>query len=260
MQHGGFQLDPHGGVFAERLCTWRSFNSVNPLNKMQINADLSKRAVADSRMLPWVPSPLAGVHRRMLERDGGEVARATSIVRYAANSSFTAHSHAKGEEFLVLKGIFSDESGDFTQGMYVRNPPSSKHTPSSAAGCVILVKLRQMQPEDTEFVRIDTQQDSSWTNSLNGEMTLQLYCGHGEKVHMLRWSTGMEFPDQSFDGGAEYFVIQGCFRDEDGTYGAGAWLRLPPGSRQSIQVQKESVVFRKTGHLRSVNMSVHPAG
>ena len=90
---------------------------------MNVNADLSQRAVVDSEQLPWVDSPLKGVQRRMLERDGDEVARATSIVRYAPESAFSAHSHGAGEEFLVLEGVFSDEHGDFGPGMYVRNPP-----------------------------------------------------------------------------------------------------------------------------------------
>ena len=65
----------------------------------------------------------------MLDRIGDEVARATSIVRYAPGSSFARHEHAKGEEFLVLEGIFSDDSGDYPAGFYVRNPPGSGHTP-----------------------------------------------------------------------------------------------------------------------------------
>jgi anti-sigma factor ChrR (cupin superfamily) len=216
---------------------------------VNINADLTKRAFVDSRTLPWVPSPLGGVDRRMLERDGGEVARATSIVRFAPNSSFSAHSHAKGEEFLVLDGIFSDESGDFGRGMYVRNPPSSKHTPSTTGGCQIFVKLRQMQPEDTSFVRIDTAQESSWENVRNGEQILPLYSGFGEEVHMLRWGAGAEFPEQVYENGAEFFVVRGGFADTGGSYGEGAWLRLPVGSRQAIQVHKETVIYRKTGHL-----------
>ena len=76
---------------------------------MQIHADLSKRAVVNSNDLSWVNSPLPGVQRRMLERDGEEVARATTIVRYAPDSYFNAHTHTGGEEYLVLDGIFSDE-------------------------------------------------------------------------------------------------------------------------------------------------------
>ena len=72
--------------------------------------------------------------RRMLERDGEEVARATSVVRYAPNSSFDPHTHGGGEEFFVLDGVFSDEHGDFGPGTYVRNPPGSRHTPRQRQG------------------------------------------------------------------------------------------------------------------------------
>ena len=48
---------------------------------MKVNADFSLRAAVHAAGLPWVPSPMAGVDRRMLDRIGDEVARATSIVR-----------------------------------------------------------------------------------------------------------------------------------------------------------------------------------
>ena len=51
---------------------------------MEINADFSQRVVVHAARLPWVPSPMAGVERRMLDRIGDEVARATSIVRQPA--------------------------------------------------------------------------------------------------------------------------------------------------------------------------------
>ena len=60
---------------------------------MKINADLSKRAAVGSADLPWVPSPLPGVERRMLERNGEEVARVTSVVKYAPGSHFSEHTH-----------------------------------------------------------------------------------------------------------------------------------------------------------------------
>lgn len=83
---------------------------------MQINADLTRPAIVDSTTLDWVPSPIAGIERRMLERDGAEVARATSLVRYAPGTAFSPHRHDAGEEFLVLDGVFSDETGDFPEG------------------------------------------------------------------------------------------------------------------------------------------------
>ena len=91
-----------------------------------------------------LPPPIPGVERRLLERVGEEVARATSLVRYAPGSSFSPHSHDGGEEFLVMDGVFTDEEmGDFPAGYYVRNPVGSSHTPSSEEGCIIFVKLWQ---------------------------------------------------------------------------------------------------------------------
>src|SRR5210317_2073117 len=123
---------------------------------MQLHADLTQRAVVQSTALDWIPSPMPGVDRRMLDRNGAEVARATSIVRYAPESFFSAHSHGGGEEFFVLDGVFSDENGDYTKGMYVRNPVGSRHTPFSKEGGTIFVKLHQFDPDDQASVRIDT--------------------------------------------------------------------------------------------------------
>ena len=78
---------------------------------MNINADFSQRVVMHGATMPWVDSPIAGVQRRMLDRIGDEVARATTIVRYAPGSQFTAHTHGGGEEFIVLDGVFQDEHG-----------------------------------------------------------------------------------------------------------------------------------------------------
>ena len=101
---------------------------------MDLNADFTKRVVVHAATLDWKPSPMPGVERRMLYRIGEEVARATSIVRYAPESQFSPHVHGGGEEFLVLEGVFQDEHGDFPEGSYVRNPPQSRHTPGRAVG------------------------------------------------------------------------------------------------------------------------------
>ena len=74
--------------------------------------------------------------------------RATTIVRYAPNSHFSKHSHTGGEEFIVLDGIFQDEHGDYSAGTYVRNPPTTSHTPRSDQGCIIFVKLWQFDMQD----------------------------------------------------------------------------------------------------------------
>ena len=74
---------------------------------MQLNTDFSQRCVVNTHALPWQASPSPLVERRLIERDGGEQARATSIVRYAPGAAFPAHRHDLGEEILVLEGLFT---------------------------------------------------------------------------------------------------------------------------------------------------------
>lgn len=216
---------------------------------MKIHADLSRRAVVHSEALAWQPSPLPGVERRMLERDGDEVARATSIVRYAPGSSFSPHSHGAGEEFLVLDGVFSDETGDFPAGMYVRNPPGSSHTPSSATGCTILVKLRQIPEQDRDYVRRNIRDSQQWRGNGDSESILDLHRTEHEYVRVVHWPENTELDAGTFPGGAEYFVLEGSFEDENGRYTRGSWLRLPAGSRHTVASRDGCTCYLKTGHL-----------
>ena len=119
---------------------------------MELHTDFSQRVILHTEQMPWLPSPAAGVERRQLDRQGEEVARATSIVRYASGSYFAAHTHGGGEEIFVLEGVFSDEHGHYPPGSYLRNPPGTTHTPFSEPGCVIFVKLWQFNPGDAQSV------------------------------------------------------------------------------------------------------------
>ena len=145
-----------------------------------LHADFSRRVVIATDSLPWIASPQQGVERRPLDRIGGEVARATSLVRYAPRSMFPPHEHALGEEFLVLEGIFSDEQGDYPAGTYVRNPPGSRHSPRTAPGCIILVKLRQMELTETQRTIVDTSRAHWGRGDAEGHARLALYAGGPE--------------------------------------------------------------------------------
>ncbi len=216
---------------------------------MKINADLTERAVVQTNELPWVDSPMPGVQRRMIERDGKEVARATSLVRYAPGSYFSAHTHGGGEEFLVLEGVFSDEHGDFGPGSYVRNPVGSSHTPHSKDGATILVKLWQMQPEDQQQVTIDIHQ-AEWTPGLvPGLQVLPLHSYGTEQVALVKWAPGTQFQQHRHWGGEEIFVLEGVFADEQGMYPSGTWLRNPPGSVHTPFSDEGCLIYVKTGHL-----------
>ncbi len=216
---------------------------------MKLHADLRLPATVASAELAWTPSPLPGVERRLLERDGEEAARATSVVRYAPGSAFSPHTHGAGEEFLVLEGVFSDETGDFPAGFYVRNPPDSRHTPSSAPGATIFVKLRQMPPQEAEAVRIDTRDPALWRETGDGVAEAVLFAAPWEEAALVRLPPGHEGAPRAWPGGVEIFVIAGEIAVEGRRLAAGTWLRRPPGTTLGLSSGPGARLYRKSGHL-----------
>ena len=214
---------------------------------MRVNADFAKRALVIPQDSDWLRSPESGVDRIMLDRIGDEVARATSIVRYAAGSSFARHEHAMGEEFLVLDGVFSDDHGDYPPGHYVRNPPGSGHSPYSKDGCRILVKLRQFDAEDLTRVVIDTHEAGLWRSG-DGAAFLPLHNFGDERVWMVRLAAGNRYPVAGDSPGTEIFVVSGTVRDDDDRLPAESWLRLPAGQAADLEARDDSVLWIKSGH------------
>lgn len=218
---------------------------------MHINADLSQRIVIPTSELAWQRSPVAGVERKYLDRIGDEVARASSIVKYSPDAVFTEHAHSGGEEILVLEGTFSDESGDYSSGMYLRNPPNSKHTPHSKNGCTLFVKLRQFHPDDRAVVRINTSEAPWYPGLVRGLSVLPLYEFDGVGTALVHWAPNTVFNPHVHPGGEEIFVLKGLFCDEHGTYSAGTWIRSPRYSKHAPFTQSEgALIYVKTGHLQ----------
>ncbi len=217
-----------------------------------INADFTRRIVVATNDLPWTPSPQAGVERRFLDRIGGEVARATSLVRYAPCSIFPSHSHGLGEEFLVLEGVFSDEHGDYPVGTYVRNPPGSSHAPRTGPGCTILVKLRQMPTSESRRVVVDTAAAPWRRSNVEGHDRQLLYASveTGEMVTLEKLAAGAALPSTRVDGGEEIFLLTGTLADDYGRYRAGTWIRNPAGAGSRFESPEGAVYWAKRGHLR----------
>lgn len=220
---------------------------------MELNADFSKRAVVHAAQIPWKASPMPGVDRRMLDRLGDEVARATSIVRYAPGSAFSPHVHTGGEEFLVLDGIFQDEHGDFPPGTYVRNPPETSHTPASAPGCTIFVKLWQFDMADRTQLRIDTN-SATFDPDPNraGVEVMPLFKDGNEDVLLERWQPGAEVALDA-PGGMEVLVLDGGFSENGEELGQHSWLRLPTDDKITVKAGPDGTrVWIKRDHLRQL--------
>jgi anti-sigma factor ChrR (cupin superfamily) len=216
-----------------------------------VNGDRSLLACVHDIDNPWRTSPHEGVTRKLLERFGGEVALATSIVRYAPRSSFSAHRHDMGEEFLVLSGTFSDEHGDYGAGAYVRNPPGSRHRPFSKEGCTIFVKLRQMTAADS-LRSVLLPREMAWEDaSTRGCERAVLHARGRETVHMVRLEAGCTIPARRCEGGEEIFVVEGSLQ-----VGAGplkldrwGWRRCAEGEHPALATETGALLWTKHGHL-----------
>ena len=218
---------------------------------LQLNVDFTQRVVIRPNDHQWIASPSKGVERVLLDRQGAEVARATSLVQYEPNSSFPSHTHDGGEEILVLSGLFTDEHGAYHAGTYIRNPIGTNHTPKAGEkGAKLFVKLHQMSVDDTERKVINTQ-DSEWYQGLvEGLKVLPLHEHGTEHAALVRWSPNTQFNPHRHWGGEEILVLEGTFYDEHGSYPAGSWLRSPHLSQhQPFTMSDGALIWVKTGHL-----------
>ena len=218
---------------------------------MRINADFDERVVIRPADYRWVNSPTPGVERMMLDRIGGEVARATSLVRYAPNSRFPAHTHGGGEEIYVLAGEFADDRGRYPVGTYIRNPIGTSHAPQvGPQGATIFVKLHQFDAGDLAQKAIDTMHESWLPGLIEGLQVMPLHEHGGEHVALVRWAPSTTFQTHTHWGGEEILVIEGTFYDERGEYPAGSWIRNPHRRRHAPYTKGDgTLIYVKVGHL-----------
>lgn len=218
---------------------------------MEINADFSQRSLLHTTEIEWQDSPMKGVRRRVLDRIGNEVARATTVVSYAPNSHFSSHVHTGGEEFIVLEGVFQDEHADYPAGSYVRNPPESSHTPRSDNGCIIFVKLWQFDLADRQHVvanmnEVELQPDVNRP----GVQFNTLFEDSRETVRVEHWEAGASVTLDT-RGGAELLVLDGAFTQSGDIVDELSWLRIPMNADfQAMPGANGARVWIKTGHLR----------
>ncbi len=213
-----------------------------------LNTDFFKRVVIDTHKMAWTGSPAEGVSRKPLAREQQETGHATSIVRYAKGAKFNHHPHPLGEEILVLAGVFSDETGDYPAGSYIRNPPGSGHAPYSVEGCTLFVKLHQFAEHDLAQFVIDSHQ-AVWQENADGVKVLPLHSFELEQVALVKWPAQLQLPTHQHIGGEEVLVLSGGFKDELGDYSEGTWIRSPHLSQHTPYTERDTLLWVKTGHL-----------
>lgn len=218
----------------------------------ELNSDFSIRVAVQTEKLEWQKSPAPGVLRKRLELTGTKNPRLTTLVKFAAGSSFEEHGHDGGEEFLVLDGVFSDASGNYGSGFYVRNPAGTSHQPYTEEGCTILVKLRQFQHLDRKQLSIATHNGSvRWQRfGQPGVKRIDLHQFADEQVSMYQINPECWLADKRYLNGVEIFVCEGNISDGDQIHQKGSWLRYPPRSKLKILSPEGARIYLKQPSLQ----------
>ncbi|CAN5784147.1 cupin domain-containing protein [soil metagenome] len=222
-----------------------------------LNQDFARRVVVLPSEWVWTPSPAPGVSRMRLERNGGELARATSLVRFEPGALFPTHEHGGGEELLVVEGSTSDEHGEYLAGDYVRSPPGSRHSlRAGEQGATLFVKLRYFAPTDLLPLCVRTRSAPWRPGVVPGLSVLPLHEHEAVSTALVRWAPDTRFALHRHGGGEEIFVIEGTFHDEHGVYPKGSWLRSPHLSAHApFTADDGATIFVKVGHVAALAAS-----
>jgi quercetin dioxygenase-like cupin family protein len=190
----------------------------------------------------FIASPAVGVERMPLFRIGRETARATSLVRYAPGSVFAEHQHPFGEEFLVLDGEFADGAGRYPAFTWVHNPHGSAHSPRSDSGCLLFVRLRQMQPDDS--VQRVLRLEESFPETGMHEQLLHR-CGD-ETVVWVRAAAQVRLARNANFHAQEALIVRGRVEwqtDQVRTLEPHSWIRVPPGCPLRLTTLEPSLIY-----------------
>lgn len=102
---------------------------------------LDRQQVAiDTNAMNWEPGEIEGIEVKPLYSQPGYL-DSMSLERWSAGFSISERSYADGAELFVLKGQFHDDAGEHPAGTWMRFPKGAAHSPETAAGCTIYLKL-----------------------------------------------------------------------------------------------------------------------
>lgn len=228
----------------------------NQYAQSSINGNLSDSVVVHTSKMKWMVSPSSTVWRKRLHLVGAaESGQVTSLVRFDPNSSFPVHDHPDGEEIFVLDGEFCDDQGDWGAGSYMLNPEGFRHQPYSRRGCVLFVKLRQYLGRNRDHVTLRTGAVDWQPSQYPGISEKILYSdtAYTESMQLECWQPGLASIERSYPDGAEFFVLEGGFSDQQQNFGKGDWIRLPAFTEHLVQSTSGCVLYVKLNAVSQLN-------
>jgi len=207
----------------------------------------SDRLLFETKKMPWVvASP--GVEVKRLSPTDEKDRHTTTMIRLAPGATLSHPPDGSGREVIVLEGDWITEAGALHAEAYSRQPTNRVGSSSTEHGCTLFVEDGPFAIHDQEVVhsRIN---ELTWVPG-NGNLKVKpLHSYETTGAALVLWPAGERFVPHQHWGGEEILVLSGTFIDEHGRYPVGTWLRSPHMSSHHPFVEKETVIFVKTGHL-----------
>ncbi len=221
-----------------------------------VHDDFDQRIVIKPKDDSWTSLSIPGIEHITLDRIGGHLNCATTLVRYTQDCEIPENSHTGGLEIFVLDGMFSDEHGEYSTGAYVRIPNSTCSTRRVATkGSLLFMKFYPLSKNDKQRTVIDTKKATWRPGVVEGLQVMPLHEFGGEHVALVRWAPHTQFNLHSHRGGEEILVLKGVFHDEYDQYPTGTWIRSPHLSRHTPFTKEEgALIYVKVGHLVSPDL------
>lgn len=198
----------------------------------EVNAEASKVAYMDTRTMSWEKTDWPGIERKVLEFvNHPKMGRETSLLKFEPGTAWPSKKWDERVEIFVVEGTCFDESGEYTEHTFIRNPPGTTITLQSKTGCVVYVKWRVAIPTETHRIVIDAK-NSQWLEFPHrGADVLHLYPNKNgiETGRIGHVHTNRKLPSHDHSIGEETFVLKGVLKDEFASYEAGTWFRMPCG-------------------------------
>jgi hypothetical protein len=122
---------------------------------------------------------------------------------------------------------------------------------------MLFVKLRQFPGRERRHVALETGKMPWQPSSAHGiaQKTLYDQAGFSDVTRLERWAPGADPGAACYREGVEFFVLEGRFADDEGTYPSGSWLRLPAGARHHPRSETGCTLYVKLGGFKYLRSS-----
>ena len=215
----------------------------------------------------WLDTALPGIQVRIMEFVPGMRPRLAAQLRFHHNHTPLPIGRYPDLEVLIQHGQLSSAHGNYAANGYFRLPTLDDNGDENDDGddglvvqravamqpeepAVLYLAVGQMQQSDTEWRRIDTNDENLWfAGPVEGTDVLPLH-GHGSgNVMLVRWNKTAAFRTRIDPRGEELLVLNGAVYDAQGHYPEGSWIRNPIEAWQYWGAKAGTIMYYKNGHF-----------